>query len=109
MPHRQDCGTSQRGRLQQGYVAYKYVLSADSMDTTDGLPLTALDHPASPRLARPPKDFARSVVYLQPCDPDPDSGQHQVGPLRLRERTARWLVTNRKRIGGTGPCYRSRA
>ena len=60
-------------KLRPFVSAYKYVLSADAVDTTDGLPITALDHPASPRLARPPEDFPRDRVYLQPCDPDPES------------------------------------
>jgi len=58
--------------LRPSVSAYKYVLSVGSVDTTDGLPLTALDHPASPRLARPHEGFPRSRVYLQPCDPDPE-------------------------------------
>ena len=59
-------------KLRPSVSAYKYVLSANSIDTTDGLPLTALDHPASPRLARPQKGFPLNRVYLQPCDPDPE-------------------------------------
>lgn len=47
--------------------AYKYVLHADSVDPTDGLPLQALHHPAAPRVARPPAQF-RGPVYLQPMD-----------------------------------------
>lgn len=45
--------------------AYKYVLAYGSVDPKDGLPLRALDHPAAPRVARPPKGVP---VYLQPCD-----------------------------------------
>lgn len=47
--------------------AYKYVLHADSVDHSDGLPLLALHHPAAPRVARPPQGFA-GPVYLQPMD-----------------------------------------
>lgn len=50
------------------YGAYKYVLSADAVDPTDGLPTTALGHPASPRLARPHQDHANMPVYVQPMD-----------------------------------------
>lgn len=58
-------------KLKPLVLAYKYVLSANSVDTTDGLPKTALDHPAGPILARPHEGFPRNFVYLQPCDPDP--------------------------------------
>jgi len=46
---------------------YKYVMSADSVDPRDGLPVLALDHSAAPRVARPPVAFRRPV-YLQPMD-----------------------------------------
>lgn len=49
-------------------VAWKYVLSADKVDPEDGLPTHALDHTASPRLARPPENFPIGAVYVQPCD-----------------------------------------
>lgn len=48
--------------------AFKYVLHADKVDPDDGLPLTALDHTAHPRLARPPENFSRTQVYVQPVD-----------------------------------------
>lgn len=44
----------------------KYVLHSDSVGK-DGLPLTALDHPALPQLARPPKGFT-GMIYVQPVD-----------------------------------------
>ena len=47
--------------------AFKYVLSASNMTLLDGLPTTALNHPASPEVARPPVDFT-GRVYLQPAD-----------------------------------------
>lgn len=50
--------------------AYKYVMAHDSVGK-DGLPLLALDHTASPRVARPPENF-RGVIYLQPCDDKDD-------------------------------------
>jgi 7-carboxy-7-deazaguanine synthase len=49
-------------------VYYKYVMDADSIDHTDGLPLLALGHSASPRVGRPPTGYTRKV-YLQPMDP----------------------------------------
>lgn len=51
--------------------AYKYVLSYDSMDL-DGLPIRALNHTASPRVARPHEGFT-GPVYLQPMDPKNDA------------------------------------
>lgn len=50
----------------EAVCAYKYVMAHDSVDA-DGLPLLALDHSASPRVARPHKGFD-GVIYLQPCD-----------------------------------------
>lgn len=46
---------------------WKYVLDYRSQDLLDGLPIKALDHPATPYVARPPKrdDI---TVYLQPAD-----------------------------------------
>jgi len=51
-------------------AAYKYVMAHDSIHA-DGLPLRALDHSASPYVARPHDGFL-GPVYLQPCD-DKDS------------------------------------
>ena len=48
-------------------TAYKYVVNFNQLSEKDGLPLTALDHSASPQLARPHKDF-NGPIYLQPCD-----------------------------------------
>jgi 7-carboxy-7-deazaguanine synthase len=45
-------------------AAFKYVLQADNVDD-DGLPLRALRHPASPRVARPRPG---ATVYVQPMD-----------------------------------------
>lgn len=47
---------------------YKYVMSADSVDPDDGLPILALDHTAKPRVARPPEGFNKHRIYLQPMD-----------------------------------------
>lgn len=46
-------------------MCYKYVVSADSMDPHDGLPVHALGYEVGVRVARPP---AGKVVYLSPCD-----------------------------------------
>ncbi len=53
--------------LEKHIKAYKYVLSADSVDPDDGLPTLALDHTASPRVARPPQRFVGDV-FIQPID-----------------------------------------
>lgn len=50
--------------------AYKYVMAHDSVGE-DGLPLLALDHTASPHVARPHKGF-KGTIYLQPCDDKDD-------------------------------------
>jgi len=52
--------------LKHLICAYKYVLAHDSVHV-DGLPLLALDHTASPFVARPHEGFA-GPVYVQPCD-----------------------------------------
>jgi len=44
---------------------FKYVLDADSVNPDDGLPIKALDHPASTGVARPPLGMP---VYLNPFD-----------------------------------------
>lgn len=50
--------------------AWKYVLSYDSVDPFDGLPILALNHTASPRVARPSNN---GPVYLQPMDAKNDA------------------------------------
>lgn len=52
--------------------AFKYVMKADSVNEEDGLPLQALDHRATPFIARPPKSF-KGKIYLQPMD-EQDAG-----------------------------------
>lgn len=47
--------------------AFKYVLDAGSVSTFDGLPVKALGHPNSSRVARPPVGFS-GTIYLQPID-----------------------------------------
>lgn len=48
-------------------AALKYVGRWGDLADDDGLPLRALDHPAKPRLARPPEGF-RGEIFLQPED-----------------------------------------
>lgn len=54
--------------------AYKYVTNADDLSATDGLPVTALGHPASPQLYRSkklqhfPDDMPEAPIYLQPAN-----------------------------------------
>ncbi len=45
--------------------AFKYVLDAGSVDPVDGLPIKALDHPASTGVARP---LPGKPIYLNPFD-----------------------------------------
>jgi len=54
-------------KLQPHIAAYKYVGKSDNISTVDGLPMTALDHTAVPKLARPHAGF-EGTVYLQPAD-----------------------------------------
>jgi 7-carboxy-7-deazaguanine synthase len=58
------------GRIATGLLpfinAYKYVMSHESMDL-DGLPIRALNHSASPRVARPHAGY-KGPIYLQPMD-----------------------------------------
>lgn len=51
--------------IEKKACCYKYVMHHESVGE-DGLPQFALQHPASPQLARPPKYF--SQIYLQPQD-----------------------------------------
>lgn len=51
--------------------AYKYVVRALDLEA-DGLPRIALEHTASPRLARPHSGF-EGPVYVQPCDEKNDA------------------------------------
>lgn len=53
--------------LHNYITAYKYVLDADSVDPSDGLPTEALGNPLVGRLARPHIGYA-GPVYLQPVD-----------------------------------------
>lgn len=54
--------------------AFKYVLQADAIDPTDGLPSLALGHKASPRVARPDAGWV-GPVYVNPMD-EQDEGKN---------------------------------
>lgn len=54
-------------RINNVACCFKYVIAHDSIHEDDGLPLRALEHRASPYVARPPKNWARPI-YLQPMD-----------------------------------------
>lgn len=49
--------------------ALKYVVHADQIDPSDGLPILALGHSARPTTAKPPLDF-QGIIYVQPIDVD---------------------------------------
>ena len=49
---------------------FKYVVKYGEVDSTDGLPTKALDHPCSTRVCRPPKNFPKERIYVQPLDED---------------------------------------
>lgn len=53
-------------------VCFKYVLSHTSVDPTDGLPIMALEHPASTGVARPP-NTKHVPIYLNPYDVKDDA------------------------------------
>lgn len=48
-------------------ACFKYVMSADSVDEEDGLPLMALGNVIKRKLARPPEGYDKPI-YLQPMD-----------------------------------------
>jgi organic radical activating enzyme len=54
-------------KLAPHITALKYVVHADQIDQTDGLPITALGHSARPVTAKPPAGFDR-IIYVQPVD-----------------------------------------
>jgi len=65
-------------RINDVACCFKYVIAHDSIHD-DGLPLRALEHRASPYVARPPKNWARPI-YLQPMD----SKDEELNRLNLR-------------------------
>ena len=65
---------------------YKYIMHADSVDKTDGLPILALNHSASPRVARA---RAGAPIYLQPMD-NGDNKQNYLNMLAVKESCLRF-------------------
>ena len=55
--------------------AFKYVLQAGNVREEDGLPLQALQHRATPYIARPPV-YYKGPVYLQPMDEKDEMRNH---------------------------------
>lgn len=49
-------------------TAWKYVVDATSIHPNDGLPLQALGHPCRHHVRRPPPNFPRHRIYVQPAD-----------------------------------------
>lgn len=54
--------------VEAAACAYKYVMRDGDTSPIDGLPFRALEHPASPQLARPPKRLPPHLIYIQPLD-----------------------------------------
>lgn len=50
---------------------FKYVLRDGDIDPVDGLPIRALEHAASPRVARPPTGYD-GAIYINPYDEKDD-------------------------------------
>lgn len=57
--------------IAQRADCFKYVMRAGNMRDEDGLPLQALEHRATPFIARPPLGF-KGKIYLQPMDEQDD-------------------------------------
>jgi organic radical activating enzyme len=55
-------------KLVQHIGYYKYIIKDGDVDHIDGLPVHALDHTVSGKVARPPQGIFRDRVYVQPCD-----------------------------------------
>ncbi len=85
--------------LKRFVTAYKYIVNAGDVSEEDGLPLHALAHPASPKLARPRRNFPLERVYVQPEDPDPD-GAHLQACLRSVQEHGYTLSLQQHKIVG---------
>jgi organic radical activating enzyme len=57
-------------------VTYKYVGRAGELAADDGLPIRALEHPASPRLARPHAWAKPHEIWLNPLDEGDAKANH---------------------------------
>lgn len=71
--------------------AFKYVMKAGNVLEEDGLPLQALDHRASPYIARPPKSF-KGKIYLQPMD-EQDAGYNADNVAAVLESAMKFNYT----------------
>lgn len=71
--------------------AFKYVMKAGNVREEDGLPLQALDHRATPYIARPPKSFC-GKVYLQPMD-EQDAGYNAENVQAVLESALKFNYT----------------
>jgi len=71
-------------------IAWKYIITKDSLLGDDGLPISSTQHPHHPcRLARPPGNFFKQDIFLQPCDhsdPNTDPGDNEASNRIARNR-----------------------
>lgn len=58
--------------------AFKYVLKHGQVGI-DGLPIKALDHPCASEVSRPPSNFRKERIYVQPLD----EGNHLLNRLNM--------------------------
>lgn len=68
--------TSIHEGIQHVASSYKYIVDANMLDPNDGLPTSSLNKIIYGKLARPPADFPKSRIFLQPCE-DPDQWKTQ--------------------------------
>lgn len=66
--------------------AWKYVVEAGKVEAHDGLPAVAL---GGMKPARPPKEFRRSQIYLQPCD-EQDEAKNKANLKAARDSALKW-------------------
>lgn len=71
--------------------AFKYVMKAGNVLEEDGLPLQALDHRATPYIARPDKSF-KGKIYLQPMD-EQDAGYNADNVAAVLESAMKFNYT----------------
>jgi organic radical activating enzyme len=55
-------------QMEENIDYYKYIIKDGDVALKDGLPVHALDHTVSVRVARPYRLIPRNRVYVQPCD-----------------------------------------
>ena len=73
--------------------AFKYVMSHDSVDINDGLPIMALHHTVGGRVARPTL-IPRHRVYLQPMDHSMEDGQDWLTTDAANQESIKACVTS---------------